>query len=206
MPKDTFANLPPDKRERFIAEALAEFSAQPYDSASLTRVVARLGIAKGSVYQYFDDKFDLFAWLVDEAARRKRAFVGPPPQVPDPVERLAALYAVGLRWWVAEPAWARLGLRLLEPSTEPRLDALRARARAASLRFVRELLADRDPLLAPFVLAVLGDGLLAAFVDALGIDDPAALHARDPDDPEVVAAIERAVSTALRLLRGGLDG
>jgi TetR/AcrR family transcriptional regulator len=204
MPKDTFANLPPDKRERFIDEALAEFSAQPYDSASLTRVVARLGIAKGSVYQYFDDKFDLFAWLVEESARRKRAFLGPPPQGADPVEHLAALYAVGLRWWVAEPAWARLGLRLLEPSAEPRLEALRHGARAASLGFVREILGERDPLLAPLVLAVLGDGLLAAFLDALGVDDPAALHARDPDDPEVAAAIARAVTTALRLLRHGL--
>ena len=77
MPTQTFHNLPPDKREKIVELALEEFSERPYAQASLSRIVARAGIAKGSIYQYFTDKFDLYRWLiVEEVGRRKQAFIG----------------------------------------------------------------------------------------------------------------------------------
>ena len=71
MPKTTFVNLDPSKRERFLDEALDEFAGHPYDQASITAIVKRLGIAKGSVYQYFDGKLDLFGHLLELARERK---------------------------------------------------------------------------------------------------------------------------------------
>lgn len=67
MPKPTFLNLPDDKRARFLNLALDEFAAHDYAGASLSKLVARAGIAKGSVYQYFEDKADLFVYLVEHA-------------------------------------------------------------------------------------------------------------------------------------------
>ena len=52
-----------------MAIALEEFADRDYDGASVSRVVARAGIAKGSIYQYFTDKKDLYLHLVDEAGR-----------------------------------------------------------------------------------------------------------------------------------------
>lgn len=52
-----------------MAIALEEFADRDYDGASVSRVVARAGIAKGSIYQYFIDKKDLYLHLVDEAGR-----------------------------------------------------------------------------------------------------------------------------------------
>ena len=75
MPKETFFNLPPDKRERFIEAALDEFSVHDYRSASVSRIVEKLGIAKGSVYQYFDDKSELYQYLVQLAAETKFGFI-----------------------------------------------------------------------------------------------------------------------------------
>lgn len=65
MPTPTFANLPAAKRDAFLTAAIAEFAAHDVASASVSRIVATLGIAKGSVYQYFADKQDLYAHLVD---------------------------------------------------------------------------------------------------------------------------------------------
>ena len=45
MPTSTFLNLPADKRGRIVELAIEEFSERPYAQASLSRIVARAGIA-----------------------------------------------------------------------------------------------------------------------------------------------------------------
>lgn len=57
---DTFRNLPPDKRERILDKAIDEFAHHGYGPASLNTVVRRIGISKGSIFQYFNDKAGLF--------------------------------------------------------------------------------------------------------------------------------------------------
>jgi AcrR family transcriptional regulator len=71
MPKPTFANLPPAKRQAIIDLAIAEFAEHPYHVASLSRIVERAGIAKGSVYQYFENKQELYLFILDYAAQRQ---------------------------------------------------------------------------------------------------------------------------------------
>lgn len=69
MPKQTFWNLPPAKRDAFVQIALEEFAAHDYNTASVTNIVARAGIAKGSVYQYFTAKQDLYLYLIEHASQ-----------------------------------------------------------------------------------------------------------------------------------------
>lgn len=93
MPKPTFANLPAAKRQAIIDLAVAEFAEHPYAVASLSRIVERAGIAKGSIYQYFENKQDLYLFTVEHAAERQLAILS--AQVPpDPDLGLFAL----LRW------------------------------------------------------------------------------------------------------------
>ena len=67
MPKPTFFRIAETKRKAFIHEAFKEFSLQEYEAASISNLVKSLDIAKGSVYQYFEDKEDLYNFLVLEA-------------------------------------------------------------------------------------------------------------------------------------------
>ena len=64
MPKQTFFNLPVDKRERIIGCAISEFAGHGYKQASISRMVEAAGIAKGSFYQYFEDKDDLYTYII----------------------------------------------------------------------------------------------------------------------------------------------
>jgi AcrR family transcriptional regulator len=50
---------------------LDEFSENDYANVSISRIVARAGIAKGSFYQYFENKEDLYGYLVDVIAETK---------------------------------------------------------------------------------------------------------------------------------------
>ena len=75
MPKNTFFNLPEEKRERIIEAAIDEFAKNLYHNASITRIVDNSGIAKGSFYQYFEDKKDLFKYILDLGGKKKTRYL-----------------------------------------------------------------------------------------------------------------------------------
>lgn len=74
MPKKTFLNLEGKKRKQITDAFLREFAVRYFDEASISMVVKQLGIAKGSVYQYFDDKLDIFTYLISECSAVKQRY------------------------------------------------------------------------------------------------------------------------------------
>jgi len=65
MPKPTFFRLPREKHDRLLASAWAEFTSERFSDVSINRIIQRARIPRGSFYQYFSDKEDLFNHLVD---------------------------------------------------------------------------------------------------------------------------------------------
>ncbi len=66
MPSETFYNLPPQKRQKLIAAIKQELSRVPLQDASINRIVQNAGISRGSYYQYFRDRHDLCAFLIQD--------------------------------------------------------------------------------------------------------------------------------------------
>ena len=60
MPTVTWRNLPKEKRARITRAAITEFARRGFSSGSMNVIARDAGIAKGSLFQYFDDKLDLF--------------------------------------------------------------------------------------------------------------------------------------------------
>ena len=77
MPTETFFNLPDEKRELICNVAVDEFAEYAFNQASINRIVANAGIAKGSFYQYFQDKKDLFFYILQRIADEKMKFIAP---------------------------------------------------------------------------------------------------------------------------------
>lgn len=69
MPKQTFFNLPNEKRETLIRAAKTEFSRVPLYEASIANIVKEAEIPRGSFYQYFEDKDDLYFYLLDKQGK-----------------------------------------------------------------------------------------------------------------------------------------
>lgn len=63
MCTDTFLRLPEEKRNRFLEAAWEEFTSVPFEEASINKIVRRARIPRGSFYQYFSGKEDLFFYL-----------------------------------------------------------------------------------------------------------------------------------------------
>ena len=65
MPTATFFRLPEEKRQRLLDAAWEEFTRSRYTSASINRIIHDAHIPRGSFYQYFVDKYDLFYFLLE---------------------------------------------------------------------------------------------------------------------------------------------
>jgi AcrR family transcriptional regulator len=181
VPKPTFDNLPAEKRQLIIDLALAEFAEHPYQAASLSRIVERAAIAKGSVYQYFAHKQDLYLFLLDYAAQRQlellRAQTPPEPEL--------GFFAL-LRWQIrasvavglAAPLLTRLLYRA-HTDDLPFRDEVARRLGTAGDDYLQAMLADGaargeleaslDPEVAAFVLRQLLGSVRELLLRRLGI-------------------------------------
>ena len=88
MPHKTFNNLSPERQADIINISLNEFSRNDYASASLTNIITRLGVAKGSFYRYFESKEALYAYLLSFC---RELFTGITAQRLDSAKELSAL-------------------------------------------------------------------------------------------------------------------
>lgn len=66
MIKQTFYNLPITKRERIYQAIKTEFDRVPLDKISINSIIKEANISRGSFYQYFDDKGDLYDIFADK--------------------------------------------------------------------------------------------------------------------------------------------
>lgn len=71
MYKQTFKNLTKERKEEILLTAFEEFALKGYKSASLSIIIRKLELAKGSFYRYFSSKKDLFRYLIEEGFKRR---------------------------------------------------------------------------------------------------------------------------------------
>ncbi len=162
MPNQTFFNLPDEKREQILQVAIDEFADNDYDSVSISRIVARAGIAKGSFYQYFVDKDDLYGYLLGLLAEAKTQSLSLDHPDPEHIGIFAYLHwtaAVGVAFELRNPKLTRIGLRYIK--TGARSEVFDFQVREATLTFYKQLVeigkqqgdiaADIDPELAAVI-------------------------------------------------------
>ena len=57
-------------RERLLGEAAKHFARRGYEAANINEIARAAGFAKGTIYNYFRSKDELFGAVIAEAARR----------------------------------------------------------------------------------------------------------------------------------------
>jgi AcrR family transcriptional regulator len=176
MPKQTFSNLPEAKRQAILDIAIEEFAENDYHGASISRIVARASIAKGSFYQYFEDKEDLYLYLIRLAAEEKQRFFEanqPPDRETGIFGWLRWMFRAGLDFEFSNPRLARIGFRAAYGDA-PLPTEFRAAIEDSGMQFFGPLVArgmeqgdidvELDPDLVAFVFSAimtqLGDHLL----------------------------------------------
>ncbi|MBI4805549.1 MAG: TetR/AcrR family transcriptional regulator [Desulfovibrio sp.] len=188
----TFQNIPPDKQHRVLSEAQREFAERGFLGASMNRLAARLGIAKGSIFKYFGSKEGLFARVFAGAVESFSGFLrqardettGQPLAI-----RLERLLVVGTDFVRTHPDIYRIYLKMLFNEDFPLRERFLGQVRALSAKFLTPLIEQAKasgelPVTVNVALAVfILDAVLDRFVQAqaqawmdtglnLSLDDP----------------------------------
>lgn len=66
MPTVTFYNLSRDKKKSIYDAAREEFTRVSFNDASINKIINKAGISRGSFYQYFTDKEDIYYYVLDK--------------------------------------------------------------------------------------------------------------------------------------------
>lgn len=113
MPTATYFNLDPEKQRRIFAAAVEEFSTRRFSEASINQIVKNAGIPRGSFYQYFENKEDLYLYMITEIGKEKmqrfeqaRVF----DTEADFFTIYMELYRIGLAWAKTKPEYNRIFL------------------------------------------------------------------------------------------------
>ncbi|WP_394355759.1 TetR/AcrR family transcriptional regulator [Caldicoprobacter guelmensis] len=70
MPKQTFLNLPEEKRQRITDVLIKHFSQKPYYNVDVSEIAKESDVAKGSMYQYFENKKEMYFYALEIAYQR----------------------------------------------------------------------------------------------------------------------------------------
>jgi len=184
MPRQTFFNLPDEKRQAFLSAAIDEFAENDYEGASISRLVAKLGIAKGSFYQYFDDKLDLYFFLIDFVMKERMDFIHKQSgneNKSDYFLYIQELLESGIQYDVVYPKHGQLLYRTLYGNGLLQNESI-DRFKASLLDYQREIIAlgismgKIDPELDP--------ELIAQFLNAIMVDFGKSMIATTKIDPE----------------------
>lgn len=191
MPTVTWARVDPARRAAVIDAAEAEFGAHGFSRGSLNVIARRAGVAKGSLFQYFADKRDLYAFIADIGSQRVRTYMEARIRDLDPTRPFFEFLTDLLDDWIAyfadHPRERALhAAASLEVDTDARisvrsvlhrhyLEVLRPLVREAQARGDLRADADTDALLS-LLLMIFPHLALAPYVRGidpiLGLDDP----------------------------------
>ncbi|MGB3756731.1 MAG: TetR/AcrR family transcriptional regulator [Rivularia sp. (in: cyanobacteria)] len=216
MPNQTFFNLPENKRKALTEIAIAEFATYDYNSASISRIVTNAKIAKGSFYQYFQDKKDLYLHLVELASQERITFL----RSTDPPESQQGFFRY-LRWLLGAATQFNLAHPKISQivngaaySDLPFRDEAVKRTQEISTEYVKELVSqgiDRGDInsdissdLAAFVVSsVLGNELRKFICGQMSID-PQKLAKEEPLEVDM-QLIDKVFDDLVKVLETGMS-
>ncbi|APM39840.1 TetR/AcrR family transcriptional regulator [Clostridium kluyveri] len=136
MPTSTFHNLNDDKKQRIFDAAVKEFSIRRFTDASINQIIKNAGIPKGSFYQYFNDKEDIYLYMMEKIENEKH-------EIMSHIKVLntdADIFEIGmeemkaaLEWAKFRPDYSRIGILMWSDNSK-----FIARFRATTIESVKK--------------------------------------------------------------------
>ena len=206
----TFNKLDEGKKSKILDAAVDEFARHGFRQASVNRMVERIGIAKGSLFQYFGSKEGLFKVIFDYAVdlvRQSLREVKKETGGEDFFERIKQSMLAGIRFIERHPRIYRIYLKMIFQEDFPLRTEFLQQVHLFSAEYLRpvveagitrgELRPETDVEMAVFMLDALMDRFLQAYCVPF-LDAGAHIYQASPDE------LERKADEFITLLRVGM--
>lgn len=116
MPFSTFFNLPNEKKLKILEGSIAEFSENGYQKSSISSVIKNAGIPRGSFYQYFNDKLDLYKYVIEQIGIKKHEYTQNSYQISGEmnfIDIIRNLFIGGIYFYRKHPDMAKIANDLI---------------------------------------------------------------------------------------------
>lgn len=111
IPTATFFNLNKTKQDRITHAAINEFSSRNFEEAKLSNIIRSSNIPRGSFYQYFNDKKDLYMYIFEIIKDKKLEYLQDlllnKEEIPF-LELFKKLYSQGIKFSLAHPEYVEI--------------------------------------------------------------------------------------------------
>lgn len=148
MPNKRYHQLPKEKKDLINQAVLDEMARHTYEHLNLSNIVRDADISRGSLYQYFTDKYDLYFYYISYLSDIKKSFFDGSILSNKQLsftQKLRHLFEASMAFNQHYPKLANIGLRLYE-SKDPLILELIHVARNQSQTLYADLMRD-DPSL-----------------------------------------------------------
>lgn len=125
MPKRTLSKIKPAKRERLLSEAAKLFAQRGYSQTDMAELASRAGVAKGSLYNYFESKEELYLYVCRHGLElsRRAVYGGLDPGL-DVYRQIEHIFRQGAAFVRAHPEYLLLYLNVSSAGLEQFADRL----------------------------------------------------------------------------------
>ncbi len=208
----TFEQLDPKKKQRILTAAMTEFATAGYDGASVNALADKIGISKGSIFHYFQDKQGLFMFVFERALEQVKNYlrrVREDTTADDLFTRLEKTMLAGVSFIRSHPRIFQIYLRVLFEGDLPNRTKLIKSIRHNSIDYLTEFVEtarqrgeirpDVDVKVAAFVIEAVMDRFLQGY-GLEHLDTGMGLFKAKPEE------VERWAAGVIGLLRHGLLG
>ncbi|WP_050740799.1 TetR/AcrR family transcriptional regulator [Acetobacterium bakii] len=116
MPKQTFLNLTTAKQDQIIKAGISVFSQSTFNEVKISSIISEAKIPRSSFYDYFDDKKDIYKYIILLIKDEKMTYM-------DPIlnrnnlgffEKLRDLFKAGAGFAAAKPEYNSIARRMYE--------------------------------------------------------------------------------------------
>lgn len=119
MPKATFFKIADAKRERLLRHAARIFAEKGLNQTDMAGLADRAGIAKGSIYNYFDSKEALYLYVCrDGLERSRKAIYATMDPAWDIYRQVDHIYRQGARFVLDHPEYLILYINVASAGME----------------------------------------------------------------------------------------
>ena len=200
MPSQTFMNLKKDKKQRLMDAILKEVAHTPYEHINIQNIIKEALIPRGSFYQYFTDKKDMYTYLFTYIKTIKMAYFEHVfiSNYESFFERMEALYLSGLRFKKDYPVLVQAGAYMMASEIYRSSEMVLEGQNAMSALYAFWIKEDQKKgLIKEEVDSELLAGLLMDFLNKI-TEDSFIYHKYDE------TAWEKAIRSILEMLKKGI--
>ncbi len=113
MPKATYFKLSEAKQNQIIQAGMNGFSKASFNEVKISSIIKEAKIPRSSFYDYFDDKLDLFKYLIGIIGEaKKKYFEEVLDQNTDFFDYLSSILKAGAKFAASKPEYDAIGKRM----------------------------------------------------------------------------------------------